>query len=273
MRIPVNGVEIEVGVEGDADATPVVLLHGWPDTHHLWAPQVAALTGAGFRTIAPDIRGMGGSSRPPAVADYDMTHLLGDVLGVMDALDVERAHLVGHDWGAAISWVLAAVAPDRFDQHVALSVGCPGSFAHGGVAQREKSWYTLLFQFEGVAEQWLTADDWANFRTWAQHPGADEVIERMSEPGALTAAINLYRANASPARMVGEPRVLPKVQAPTMGVWSSGDLFLLEPQMQESWRGVDGPWRYERLDGVGHWMQLEAPDALDALLLDFLPQR
>jgi len=130
----------------------------------------------------------------------------------------------------------------------------------------------LLFQFPGIAERWLRQDDWANFRNWAAHPDADQVIAELEANGSLTPGLNWYRANVPPESWVRPPVKLPPVQAPTMGVWSTADIALTEIQMTDSAENVAGPWRYERLDGPGHWMQLDAPDQVTALLLDFLPR-
>jgi pimeloyl-ACP methyl ester carboxylesterase len=269
MRIDVNGIGLEV--EDRGGGPPVLLLHGWPDSHSLWRHQVEALTAAGYRTITPDLRGFGESDRPADVDAYALPTLAGDVLGTLDHFGVERAHVIGHDWGAALAWAVAAFAPDRVDHLAVLSVGHPASFRNAGFEQREKSWYMLLFQFEGIAEQWLSADDFANFRAWAQHPEPDAAIADLVRPGALTAGLNWYRANVGPRTLVEELIEIPPVAAPTLGIWSSGDIALTEAQMSGSVRFVSGPWRYERLEGVGHWMQLEQPDAISTLLLDFLP--
>ena len=270
MRVTVGDVSLEVDDRGSGP--PVLLLHGWPDAGRLWRHQVAALGGAGFRTVAPDLRGFGDSDRPEGVEAYGLPALVADLLGLLDALEIERAHVVGHDWGAALAWVFATLAPDRVDHLVALSVGHPGSFAAAGLAQREKSWYMLLFQFDGVAEEWLSKDDWGNFRAWAAHPDVDDAIAGLSRPGALTASLNWYRANLPPESLVADPLELPPVQAPTMGIWSSGDMALTEAQMAGSGEFVaEGRWRYERVEGPGHWLQLEAPDRVNELLLDFLP--
>ena len=137
--------------------------------------------------------------------------------------------------------------------------------------QREKSWYMPLFQFPGVAEQWLSGNNWANFRSWARHPGSEAVITELEATKSLTPALNCYRANVPPESWVAPPLALPAVQAPTMGIWGSGDMALTETQMTDSAQPVAGLWRYERIDGPGHWMQLEAPDTINQLLLDFLP--
>lgn len=269
MRVDVNGIELSVQDEGEGSA--VMLLHGWPDSHRLWRHQVADLTEAGFRTIAPDLRGFGDSDRPEGVDDYSLLTIAGDVIGILDHLGIERAHVVGHDWGAALAWALAAFAPDRVDHLAVLSVGHVRSFREAGFVQRAKSWYMLLFQFEGVAERWLSVDDFANFRAWGGHPDADAVIADLSRPGALTASLNWYRANVPPQTWVDPPIPFPPVTAPTMGVWSSGDVALTEEQMTGSAADVAGPWRYERIESAGHWMQLEEPATISSLLLDFLP--
>ena len=113
-------------------------------------------------------------------------------------------------------------------------------------------------------------DDWSNFRTWAGRPDADQVIAELEATGSLTPGLNWYLVNVPPESWVGPPLQLPPVQAPTMGVWSTGDPALTEIQMTDSAENVAGPWRYERLDGPGHWMQLDAPNQVNALLLDFL---
>jgi len=264
----VNGVRIEYQVTGQG--RPVVLLHGFPDSGRLWRHQVPALADAGFGVIVPDLRGYGRSGKPQAIDDYSLPLLAADVLAILRKEEIAQAHVVGHDWGAALAWILGSLAPDSVDHLVTLSVGNPVTFRRT-IEQREKSWYMLLFQFPGIAERWLTDDDWANFRAWGRHPDADQVIADLEASDSLTPGLNWYRANVPPASWVGPPLQLPPVQAPTMGVWSSGDFALTEVQMTDSAANVAGPWRYERLDGPGHWMQLDAPDQLNALLLDFLP--
>jgi len=268
VRVDVDGVGIEYTVTGDGAA--VVLLHGFPDSGRLWRHQVPALAQAGFKVIVPDMRGYGRSDKPPEVADYTMDRLVGDVLAVMEAAGAERAHVVGHDWGAGVAWALASVAAERVDHLVVLSVGHPATFFADGYEQNEKSWYMLLFQFKEIAEQWLSASDWANLRAWGRHPDEDAVIAELEANGSLTPGLNYYRANVPPERFVLSGLQFPPIPVPTMGVWSSGDFALTERQMTSSAASVAGPWRYERLDGPGHWMQLDAPDEVSGLLVDFL---
>jgi pimeloyl-ACP methyl ester carboxylesterase len=275
VRIETGGVSLSVTVEGPQGGPAVVLLHGWPDSSRVWRNQVPVLAEAGLRVVAPDLRGFGESDRPEGTKAYRAKSLCGDVVAVLDALGIEQAAVVGHDWGAALSWLLAsAFAPDRVERLAVLSAGHPEALRNAGPRQRQLSWYVLLFQFEGVAERWLSMDDWANFREFCGGPDGyadvDAAIAELSRPGALTAGLEWYRANMGAETLVAPSLGLPPVACPTLGIFGPGDLALVEEQMTGSAAYVKGPWRYERFEGCGHWLQLEAPARLNALLLEFL---
>lgn len=249
------------------------MIHGWPDTGDLWAGQVTALTDAGYRVIVPDQRGFGSSDKPADVDAYGLFDLVGDANAVLDHFGCTTAHVVGHDWGAAVAWSVALFNPERIESLTAMSVGHPTAFSAAGIEQRRLSWYMLAFQFPGITEDWLSRHDWAELRTLLEtHPGTEGVIDRLSAPGALTASLNCYRANVPPEGLLGPPTELPAVPADVMGVWSTGDCYLTERQMTASEALVDGEWRYERLEDAGHWMQLDQPGKVNALLLDWLGQ-
>ena len=268
-RIAGDGVTLGVADEGAGRA--VLLLHGFPDSSYVWRHQVAPLVDAGMRVIAPDLRGFGASDAPQAVEEYALTRSVADMLAVLDALDVERAHVVGHDFGAALAWLLAILAPDRVDRLVAMSVGHPATRARRTIEQREKAWYQLLFQFTGTAEQLLVRDDHRLLRELLRDTGdVERYLVDLARPGALTAGLNWYRANLSPHReLETRPPPMP-VAAPALGLWSSGDHYLTEDGMTRSAEFVRGPWRYERIEDASHWMQLDAPERVNELLLEFL---
>jgi pimeloyl-ACP methyl ester carboxylesterase len=267
----VAGAGVELAVLDEGEGPVVLLIHGFPDSSGLWRHQVPALTAAGLRVVAPDLRGFGESDRPGAVEEYAIRRSVADMVAVLDGLGVERAQVVGHDFGAVVAWVLAASAPARVERLVTLSVGHPARAGERSIEDRERAWYTLLFQFADVAEELLSRDGWALFRAFLRGRGdVDRYIADLSRPGALTAGLNWYRANLHPARELRTPPRLPAVTMPTLGVWSSEDPYLGEAPMRESGAHVDAPWRYERIDGVGHWIPLEAPDELNRLLLEFL---
>jgi pimeloyl-ACP methyl ester carboxylesterase len=264
----VNGVRLNVLVEGEGE--PVVLLHGWPDSHLVWRKQVPALVAAGRRVIAPDLRGFGDSDKPPGVEDYAIPHLLTDLQGIADALGLERFALVGHDWGAAVAWAFASLIPDRVERLAAISVGHPSAFRDADFEQRRRSWYMLLFA-NPIAEEVFPRDGWNLLRAFGACPDFDQYVRDLSRPGALTASLGVYRANVAPeALFLGDPLVLPPVNVPVLGVWSSGDEALTESQMVRSRDHVAGPWRYARIEGCGHWVPLEAAERLNPLLVDFL---
>jgi pimeloyl-ACP methyl ester carboxylesterase len=268
-RVTGDGVSLAVLDEGDGQ--PVLLLHGFPDSSHVWRKQVPALTAAGMRVIAPDLRGFGESDKPAEVEEYAISHSVADIVAVFDALGVDRAHVVGHDWGAGVAWALAAFVPARVEKLVVMSVGHPNTLRRRTIEQREKAWYQLLFQFTDVAEELLTRNDWKLFREFARGDGdVDRYLADLSRPGALTAGLNWYRANAHPRRELEARSPFPAVAAPTLGLWSSGDNYLPEERMVLSAEHVSGPWRYERIENVSHWLQLDAAQRVNELLLDFL---
>jgi pimeloyl-ACP methyl ester carboxylesterase len=270
MRMRGDGIELEVHDHGDPADPPVLLVHGFPDSSHLWRHQVEALTGAGLRAIAPDMRGFGASDRPESVEDYRLTRAVADLVAVLDTLELRTVKLVGHDWGAGVAWVFAALHADRVERLVAMSVGHPAAQRHA-IEDREKAWYTLLFQFEGVAEELLMRDDWKLLREWLRDDGdVERYIADLSRPGALTAGLNWYRASLHPARQLELRPQLPPVRAPTLGLWSTGDHYLNEAPMLHSAEHVTGPWRYERIEGASHWLQLDARERVNRLLLEFL---
>ena len=291
-QVDVGGVRLVVGEDGPADGPPVLLLHGFPDNRHLWRHQVTALADAGHRVLAPDLRGFGDSDRPDGVDAYALPLLVTDLVGLLDHLGVERTAVVGHDWGAVLAWAFTSAHPDRVDRLVAVSVGHPAARAAAGIEQQVKGAYILGFLVPGLAERTLPRRDWWWLRrAWGAatsdgHPDLARQVADLSRPGALTAALSWYRANIRPPRVpLPGPvrRRLPRpaapqrprtprhpVTCPVMGVWSTGDPVLTEAQMTGSARHVAGPWRYERVEGAGHWVPVEAPERLSELLVDFL---
>ena len=266
MIVTANGAELYVETHGDGD--PVLLLHGWPDSSALWRNQVPFLTANGFRVITPDLRGFGRSSRPEGKDSYQLRNSVADMAAVLDAAGAPAAHVVGHDWGAAVAWLTAMYLPDRVRTLTALSVphlGVPAT-----VRQREMAWYTLFFQFEEIAEATLQYDDWAALRELAPgYADIDRAIADLSRPGALTASLNWDRAHLAP-RMPGPRPELPPVTAPVLGIWSDGDRYLDGARMRASGDVVKGPWRYAEISGATHWIPLDAPEQLNDLLLGWL---
>jgi pimeloyl-ACP methyl ester carboxylesterase len=279
-RVDVGEVRLAVTEAGDGE--PVVMLHGFPELARCWRHQVAALAGAGYRAIAPDLRGYGGSDRPTAVEDYTAPKLVGDVVGLIDALGYESVHLAGHDWGGALAWGLAGRMPERVRSLTILNAPQPAVSARLRVEderQRAKSWYMLLFQFPGVAEAWLSADDWANLRAFVfddAAPGTFPPQERallteaLGRDGALTAALNWYRANMPPSAWLRQPPEPASISVPTMIIWGEADTYMDPVLLERSAETVTGSLRVERLPGVSHWVQEEVPDRVNGLMIDFL---
>ena len=249
----------------DDDQAPVaLLLHGFPDSAAMWQPQIEALSNAGYRVIAPDTLGCGESQMGSSVSDYQAKRVASDHATLLDHLNINAAHVAGHDWGAVIAWFFAGYHPNKTRSLCAMSVGHPTAYARSGLAQKVKGWYTLFFQLPIICEWLLLRNGIFSLRQiFGSHPTPDEVAKRISVPGRLTAAIRLYRANLLTVLLEKQPRI----KAPTLGVWSTEDAFLVESQMTKSHQYVDAEWDYLQLEG-NHWMSIVQPGAVNTLLID-----
>lgn len=271
MEYVVEASGVKLFVRDLGAGPPVVLLHGWPDTGALFSEVATRLIESGHRCVVPDLRGCGRSDKPGDVAHYAMGELVGDAVAVIENLGAGPVTLVGHDWGAALAWVVATFRPDLVANLVAVSVGHPTSFRSGGFDQLRRSWYTLLFHYEGLGEAVLRQDDYAVLRKWFAHPRADEVIAELERDGQITTHLLWYRANLPPDAFVRPARVLAPVTVPVTGVWSSHDPALSESQMSGSAEYCAQGFTYHRIEGVGHWVPYEAPDALAEIIEGSVP--
>ena len=281
LRVPARGMVFDARAAGPPSGRPVLLLHGFPQTSLSWQHQLAALGAAGMRAVAFDQRGYSPGARRAEVADYRLRELVEDVVAVADALGFRRFDVVGHDWGAMVAWVLAGRHPERVRTLTAVSVPHPWAFAAAlrghddGGDQKSRSSYIEIFRLPGhVAEQRLLGEDGSGngLRTMftatgmpADTPELEEFVAAMREPGALTAALNWYRAmSAEEAADVG------MIAASTLFVWSTADSAIGRRAAEDCANFVSGPYRFEVLEGVSHWIPETAPDTLSKLLLEHL---
>ncbi|GED97642.1 alpha/beta fold hydrolase [Gordonia crocea] len=263
-QITLGDLTFDVAVGGPADGEPVLLLHGFPHNSGSYDGVVGLLHDAGLHTITFDQRGYSPGARPAGVEPYGIDHLVGDALGVLDALGVERCLLVGHDWGGILGWQLAARHPERFTGYVAVSTGHSSAIAgalRSGSDQRERSSYIAAFIADGAEEKLLARNAVLLRRTCPR-----EAVPPLQEPGALTAALNWYRAtfNGDIAEKLSGGRVT----IPTTMVWSDGDTALGREQAEGSGEFVDADYRFVELSGVDHWVPEKAPEALAAAIID-----
>ncbi len=273
VRVALPGITLSVLDVGSGPA--VLLLHGFPDRATLWRSQIEFLTAAGYRVVAPDLRGFGDSDRPDDVEAYRLRRSVGDMVALLRERGVERVVVVGHDYGSAVGWALA-MSSDAVTGYVALSVGHPNAFRAAGLEQRALSWYMLWFLHPGAAETVLPADDWAFLRRWA-HPGTEDdelvrtQIRDLSRPGALTAGLSWYRANVDPRTFTDEhPLELPPVTCPVLGLIGEADIALGEAQMAGSAAWVSGPFECVTVPDAGHWLPARHADVVNHHLGAFL---
>ncbi|MFI7249520.1 alpha/beta fold hydrolase [Micromonospora chalcea] len=269
MLVDARGLTFEVRADGPEGGDPVLLLHGFPQHSGEWDAVTPALHAAGLRTYALDQRGYSPGARPADVGAYRIPELVADAAAVLDALGVTRAHLVGHDWGAIVAWGLAAAHPERVRTLTAVSVPHPAAMGHALATdprQKMKSAYIALFRKPGTAERVLLALNAAALRKLLSGVGDAEAVARyaepMREPGALTAALNWYRA------MTGaDMKAVTPVGVPTTFVWSDKDVAIGRTAAQACAAHVTGDYRFVTLPGVSHWIPDEAPGPLAEAIL------
>jgi len=274
----VNGVRlhyVEAGV-----GPPVLLLHGFPEFWYSWRHQIPALVAAGFRAVAPDLRGYNLSEKPLGVENYRVDHLVADVADLIRHAAQRRAVVVAHDWGGAVAWAVAMRHPELVERLVILNAPHPAAFVRElrTPAQLWKSWYIFFFQLPRLPEWWLSRRNFAYLeRAWRRDPIRPDAFteedirlykEALAQPGALTAALNYYRATFR----AGLPRRRDYVQpvtAPTLLIWGERDSYLGPRLLQ----GLE-PWvpklRIERLPNASHWVQADCPEVVNRLLIEFL---
>ena len=267
-HITLGDLTFDVTTSGPADGVPVVLLHGFPESAASWEPVSALLNESGLRTFAPNQRGYSPGARPDGVDSYRIDHLVADVIGLLDALGLDSAHLVGHDWGAAVAWVVAARHPDRITSLTTVSVPHPGAFGWAlreDADQKERSSYIRLLRMEGKAERVLLDENAHSLRAMFGDVVPPALVDRhvalLSEPGAMTAALNWYRA------MTSDFEATPAVTVPTTYVWSTGDIALGRAGAERCGEFVDAPYEFVVLDGATHWIPEQRPDALAEAIL------
>lgn len=281
MQVAANGVELALTERGRG--RPVLLLHGFPETAFSWRHQIPALAGAGLRAVALDLRGFGDSDKPEEIAAYRLEVLVADVVGVLDALGLERAALVGHDWGSIIAWEVARAHPGRVERLVSLNVpyrGHPGGFPPTSYLAEhlaDRFGYVLMFQEPGVAEAWFAEDLAGRLASVYRRAAVDpdfltpeelETFVAAFREGGMRGPLNLYR-NIDVNAAAGQPYVGDPITVPALVIAADSDPVLPVSLTEGMERWVPD-LRVEVVERCGHWTQQERPEVVSRLLVEFL---
>jgi pimeloyl-ACP methyl ester carboxylesterase len=277
--IETNGIKLHVVMAGPEDGQPVILLHGFPEFWRGWSKQIEPLAEAGYRVIVPDQRGYNLSDKPKGVRSYRVDTLVDDILGLMDALGYEKVNLIGHDWGAVVAWALAIWHPEQLRKLGILNAPHPAVMLNflrrGDPEQLRRSWYVFAFQVPWLPEYFMRKNDWRNtvralrgsgkIHTFTNEDIA-EYKQAWSQPGAMTAMLNWYRAAV---------RYLPKllkdvrVKVPTLMLWGMQDVALSHRMARLSIDYCeDGALVF--FEDATHWVQHDEAENVTKLLLEFL---
>ena len=269
----VGDVELHYVEAGDGPL--VLLLHGFPEFWYGWRQQIAPLARAGFRVVAPDLRGYNLSSKPDGFADYTADKLAEDVRGLIRELGEETALVVGHDWGGTVAWTLAMNHPEVVDRLAILNAAHPRKLNEGLRNPRQllRTWYFFYFQLPRLPERRARRRHWRFFKRFlrdARPPHTAEEIDRYvqawSRPGAAKAIIDYYRA----AVRLGSKQEIHPVTAPTLVIWGQGDRYLGPKLAEPHHEDVPNLDRVERLPNASHWVHHDEADRVNELLVDFL---
>lgn len=275
-ELAANGLRFTVDVAGEAGAPLVLLLHGFPQTRYTWRHQLPALARAGYRAVAPDQRGYSPGARPSGVASYGVDPLLADALALADVCGARRFHLVGHDWGGQLAWLLAAHHPERVRTLTMLSRPHPAAFARALASdpqQSERSKHHRAFQDPNTAAL-LTEDGARRLRRMLRDhgvpdPDAQAYVAPLSTHDAIDAALNWYRASFRGTSGLALAET-PAVAAPTLFVWGDADRTVGRPAAEATRDFVRGPYRFVVAPGAGHFLTDQVPELVTRELLAHL---
>lgn len=266
-----DGLSFDVDDSG-GDGDVAILLHGFPQTRTSWHKVTPALVDAGYRVLAPDQRGYSPAARPPSRRAYSIDKLVGDVIALADTVQADRFHVIGHDWGGGVAWGLGALHPHRLASLTSLSTPHGRAMATSFVSSNQllRSWYMAAFQLPALPERAIAADGGKRMRAKLVESGlpddqADESVELLTTGGAARTAINWYRA----IPFAPKATATEKITVPTMYVYGDADFALGKRAADLTGRFVSGPYRYEVLRGIDHWIP-EHPDLVNPLLLEHL---
>ena len=285
-----TGVELDVAVAGTPGNPPIILLHGFPESHRTWRHQIPALAEAGWFVLAPDQRGFARSSKPEGVENYTPDKPIADLCALADHFGIGKFTLVGHDWGGAIAWGAALTRPDRVEQLVIVNAPHPYIFQQSLIddpAQREASQYITAFRNPDL-ERHIEKIGLSSFfdGSFMKHTDFENVaaekaayLDEWGQPGAMTAMLNWYRASAIVVPAMGEeaPRPaflaapFPPVTQPTLVIWGMQDKALLPVQL-EGLQALVPDLTLVRVETAGHFVPWEDPDAVTGAMLDWLPE-
>jgi len=276
--IETNGIRLHVVQAGPKSGIPVILLHGFPEFWYGWRKQIPALVEAGCRVIVPDQRGYNLSDKPKGVKSYSVYTLVDDIIGLIDALGYEKVNLVGHDWGAVVAWALAIKYPERLHRLSIMNVPHPAvmkKFLQRDFEQLRRSWYGGFFQLPWLPEKILSANGFHEMIRGVRNSAKKNTFttedfekykEAWSQPGAMTAMINWYRAVVRfPPEMPNDPRI----KVPTLMMWGMKDSAQSHRMARPSMDYVD-EGNLIFFPEATHWVHLDAAEEVNHYLIDFL---
>ncbi len=274
-KLTVSNLVFDILTEGESYNEPVILLHGFPETNHMWASLMQDLGKNGFYCVAPNQRGYSPGARPNGKRNYSIENLTNDILQISRTLGVEKFHLVGHDWGAIVGWHFVQHHPDLILSWSALSVPHSQAYCEAVLhdpTQRRMSTYVRSFQVPWLPEYKIKKNDFALLkRLWKNSSKAemDDYLSVFRESGMVTSAINYYRANYKLLMSSGKTRILGNIHVPTLFIWGENDFAIAAYGVEKCNEYVKGDYNFVKVKG-GHWLIQTNYDELAFEIIDHL---
>jgi pimeloyl-ACP methyl ester carboxylesterase len=267
LEIEVNGMTFRCRGAGLDNGTgePVILMHGFPETSIMWANLMERLADEGYRCFAPDQRGYSPNARPEGIKKYVYQELASDVVALADDFGFRRFHLIGHDWGSIIGWIVLSLYPERVHSWTAMSVPHIDAFISAiadDADQQQRSQYIAFLKLPEQPENTLAANNLEPLRNlWSPMPEeqVEEYTAVFSQPGALTAALNWYRANSFGLEQGQQEQIIGPVSHPTLLIWGNQDIAVGRTSVERTEQYMKGPYRLVELD-AGHWLIQDEPE-------------
>nr|WP_298794203.1 alpha/beta fold hydrolase [uncultured Allomuricauda sp.] len=259
IQIKIDELIFDCRTEGNEENTMVILLHGWPETSHMWKKLMSSLSGRGYYCVAPNMRGYSENACPKGKKHYTLDKLAKDVIDISKFLNKPKFHLVGHDWGALIGWKLVHDHQDKILSWTGISVPHPQAFGKAMMTNAEQikmSQYVKNFQLPYLPEKGLRKDDFKILRKlWKNCEPAeiDDYLKVFGNPNQLTASLNYYRSNYKLLKQAAKGQILGDINVPTLFIWGNKDIAVGSHSVNEGHGFMKKDYEFIELDS-GHWL-------------------
>lgn len=274
-QVDANGLKFNCRIAGDPSASPIILLHGWPETSHLWEKLMQDLAREGYYCIAPDQRGYSPEARPSSKKSYLIKELAGDILSIADQLNIERFQLIGHDWGSAIGYQVCIEDKQRVIRYISMSVPHLQAFGealNNNKEQQKMSKYMKVLLLPWLPENKLAAKNFKALKEIWNESTPEQITEYLKVLGskkAIKASLNYYRANYKPMKKIAKKEGFPFCDVENLFLWGKKDIAISRGAAEANEHFINAEYQFLEIE-AGHWLIQEAYESVKEAVVNFL---